>query len=230
MKKRTASAILATVAGITFLAGCVETPESSLVKKKGNIKEIQFEDVKAEKQGDQKSADRKSIRETTGAPETYQSETLDTAGNLKILTDAKVEIPDADHVSVIEVTQHPFGQEQMDLITDTFFKNAKIYTSHSYYTRTKDVVQRELTWWKNNLAKGNLDPNGLGKDENGNYYLDINKTIENLEKEYASAPENRILKKIKPQYGLKEDNGAGGNFYYGGLFFWCGSYRRWNSF
>lgn len=212
MKKRTASAILATVAGITFLAGCVETPESSLVKKKGNIKEIQFEDVKAEKQGDQKSADRKSIRETTGAPETYQSETLDPAGNLKILTDAKVEIPDADHVSVIEVTQHPFGQEQMDLITDTFFKNAKIYTSHSYYTRTKDVVQRELTWWKNNLAKGNLDPNGLGKDENGNYYLDINKTIENLEKEYASAPENRILKKIKPQYGLKEDNGAGGTF------------------
>ena len=121
MKKRTASAILATVAGITFLAGCVETPESSLVKKKGNIKEIQFEDVKTEKQGDQKSADRKSIRETTGAPETYQSETLDTAGNLKILTDAKVEIPDADHVSVIEVTQHPVGQEPMDLITDTFF-------------------------------------------------------------------------------------------------------------
>ena len=38
MKKRTASAILATVAGITFLAGCVETPESSLVKKEREYK------------------------------------------------------------------------------------------------------------------------------------------------------------------------------------------------
>lgn len=212
MKKRTASALLAMVMAITFLAGCAETPESSLVKKKGNIKEIQYEEAKEEGKGNQESPVGKSIRETTGAPETYQSEAADATGNLKILTDAKVEIPDADHASVIEVTQHPFGQEQIDLITDTFFKNAKIYTSRSYHTRTKDVVQKELTWWKDNLARGNLDPNGLGKDENGNYYLDINQTIENLEKEYETAPETRTLKEIKPQYGLKEDNGAGGTF------------------
>ena len=206
MKKRIVTAILVMMTEMVFLTGCAETPESSLVKKKGNIKEILYEE-EAEEQENTEVLSGKNIRETVGAPETYHSETADTTGNLKIVTDAKVEIPDTDHVSVIEVTQHPFGQEQMDLITDTFFKNAKIYTSHSYYTRTKDVVQKELTWWKANLAKGNLDPNGLGKDENGNYYLDINQTIEDLEKEYETAPETRTLKEVKPQFGLKGEEG-----------------------
>ena len=119
MKKRIVTAILVMMTGITFAAGCAETPESSLVKKKGNIKEILYEE--AEEQENTKALSGKNIRETVGAPETYQSKTADTTGNLKIVTDAKVEIPDTDHASVIEVTQHPFGQEQMDLITDTFF-------------------------------------------------------------------------------------------------------------
>ena len=44
MKKRIVTAILVMMAGITIFAGCAETPESSLVKKKGNIKEILYEE------------------------------------------------------------------------------------------------------------------------------------------------------------------------------------------
>ena len=87
MKKRTATAILVMMTGITIFAGCAETPESSLVKKKGNIKEILYEE-QAEEQENTEVLSGKNIRETVGAPKTYQSETADTTGNLKIVTDA----------------------------------------------------------------------------------------------------------------------------------------------
>lgn len=57
-----------------------------------------------------------------------------------------------------------------------------------------------------------MDPNGWGKDENGNYNLDIYQVIENLEQEYANAPEEKILEEVKPQFGLEEDDGMGGTY------------------
>ena len=78
-------------------------------------------------------------------------------------TNAVVEIPEAEKASAIAVSQHPFNQEEIDRITDTFFKDAKIYTSSSYFTRTKQQVLKELTTWKGYLAEGNMDPKRLGK-------------------------------------------------------------------
>lgn len=69
-------------------------------------------------------------------------------------------------------------------MTEVFFPDAKIYSGNSYFRRTKLTVLKELNKWKSYLAAGELDPNGLGKDEKGNYYFDINQVIERLKLPY----------------------------------------------
>ena len=63
-----------------------------------------------------------ALRTRLNAPETYQDETTDETGKLKICTDAAVEIPEADKVPTIAVSQHPFDQSMIDQVTDGFSK------------------------------------------------------------------------------------------------------------
>lgn len=217
MKRKTLSLILGMMISAVLLTGCAETPEDSLVKMKGkeasekNFEEAEVPENQVSAEGEE-NADKTTIRDIVGAPETYQSTVTDETGKLTIDTDAVVEIPEAEKASAIAVSQHPFDQEEIDLITNTFFKDAKIYTSSSYFARTKQQVLKELTTWKGYLAEGNMDPNGWGKDENGNYNLDIYQVIEDLEQEYETAPEEKVLEEVKPQFGLETDDGMGGTY------------------
>lgn len=219
MKKKTLTVFLGIFSGAVFLSGCAKTPQDSLVKMKGKASEQNYEEAELTEapqdtqlsEGTKDTAD-KTIGDIVGAPKTYQSRVTDETGKLTIATDAVVNIPEAEKASAISVSQHPFDQAEIDLVTNTFFKNAKIYSYSSYFTRTKDQILKELTTWKGYLAEGNLDPNNLGKDEDGNYYLDIHQVIEELEQEYENAPEERALKEVHPQFGLEEDDGTGGTF------------------
>ena len=85
-----------------------------------------------------------ALRTRLGAPEAYQNETADATGKLKILTDAVVEIPDAEKVPTIAVSQRAFEQELIDRITDTFFGGAVIYDSYGFYQMTKSDWQARL--------------------------------------------------------------------------------------
>ena len=218
MKRKTPALILGMMISTVLLTGCAETPEDSLVKMKGKeAAEKNYEEAAEIPEGQAgaegtENTDKTTIRDIVGAPETYQSTVTDETGKLTIDTNAVVEIPEAEKASAIAVSQHPFNQEEIDRITDTFFKDAKIYTSSSYFTRTKQQVLKELTTWKGYLAEGNMDPNGWGKDENGNYNLDIYQVIENLEQEYENAPEEKVLEEVKPQFGLEADDGMGGTY------------------
>ena len=217
MKRKTLALILGMMISTVLLAGCAETPEDSLVKMKGkeasekNYEEAEIPETQANAE-ETANADKTTIRDMVGASETYQSTVTDETGKLKIDTNAVVEIPEAEKASAIAVSQHPFDQAEIDLITNAFFKDAKIYTSSSYFSRTKQQVLKELTTWKGYLAEGNMDPNGWGKDENGNYNLDIYEVIENLEQEYETAPEERVLEEVKPQFGLETSDGMGGTY------------------
>ena len=107
-----------------MLAGCAQTPESSLVRQKGNkaldsYKEADDKDVNmagnassadqttaSESTGtsdtaastnvhpDNASAARTTIRDLINAPETYKSQVTDDTSKLVVNTDAAVEIPD----------------------------------------------------------------------------------------------------------------------------------------
>lgn len=165
------------------------------------------EEKKQENKEDHKNQDGNvsGIRKTVNAPETVKSEVTDETGKIKILTDAKVEIPNADKASAIQVSQHEFNQEMMDKITSAFFPDAKIYSASSYYQRTKEDVRKDITEMKGYLSEGNLDPYDMGTDENGNLLFDINSYIEELETEYESAPEKRVLEEVKPAVGAGEE-------------------------
>ncbi|MDY2898846.1 MAG: DUF6034 family protein, partial [Candidatus Limivivens sp.] len=129
-----------------MLAGCAKTPESSLVRQKGAASLKNYEegetlaaqervagDAETE-QGTDLAGDGNAagtaetaqagetassvLRDALGAPEQYSSEVKDETGKLQILTDARVEIPDASKVSAISVSQHPLDQALMDQVTE----------------------------------------------------------------------------------------------------------------
>lgn len=233
MKGKRIAGILGISLGISMLAsGCAETPESSIVKQKGksameNYKEAgdgtessqtaeaaesTEQDGKGTEAADQSTEGAQTssgLREAVGAPERYQSEVEDTTGKLKIFTDAQVEIPAADKVSTIAVTQHPFDQELIDRVTETFFPDADVYEEYSYTQWTKADWQAKLEELKGYAAEGNLDPYNYGTDEEGNYFYDLNQSIETVEQNYQNAPEERTPKKVTPQFGLEVDYGNG---------------------
>ena len=184
---------------IGMLTGCAQTPESSLVKPKGNKAEDAYTEAEgvdivkedsSENTKDKNTAVRTTIRDLLNAPETYKSQTTDDSAKLVVNTDATVEIPDVEKISAISVTPAEVTQDLLDRITDAFFSEAKLYTSDSYYTQTKDEIKKTLDELKEDVANGNLDPYNYGTDEDGNYIYDIYGEIEMYEQEYEAAPEN----------------------------------------
>ena len=134
---------------IGMLTGCAQTPESSLVKPKGSKVENAYTETEgvdmvnedsSENTKDKNTAVRTTIRDLLNAPETYKSQTTDDSAKLVVNTDATVEIPDVEKISAISVTPAEVTQDLLDRITDAFFSEAKLYTSDSYYTQTKDEI------------------------------------------------------------------------------------------
>lgn len=131
-------------------------------------------------------------------------------------TDATVEIPDVEKISAISVTPAEVTQDLLDRITDAFFSEAKLYTSDSYYTQTKDEIKKTLDELKEDVANGNLDPYNWGTDEDGNLYYNIYDDIEYWEEQYQSAPETKTLAEGRPVAGSQEtENGTAENEFSG---------------
>ncbi|MDE6312292.1 MAG: hypothetical protein K2M46_01515 [Lachnospiraceae bacterium] len=197
MKHKNIIRMVCTLAGASLLTGCVATPESSVVKQKGKTSIENYKEAESENSGI-------PLREALAVPENYQSQVTDDTGRLNIITDAVVEMPDVSNVSSIYVSQHPFDQEQMELITKAFFEDAEIYDADSYTKKTKDEWQEMIEELKGYEAAGNLDPYGWGTDENGNYVYNLSGQIEYYKQRYAQAPEKRELKKVEPPFELKK--------------------------
>ena len=185
---------------LSLFGGCAKTPEDSVVKLKGEAAEGAYEE--AESSGG-------TLREILEAPEHYESETEDATGKLKVITNAKVEVPDAERANVTAVSQHPFGQEEIDRITEVLFGDAEIYDYYSYTERTKADCLARIEELEGYVAVGNLDPFNEGMDEDGNYVYDIYGAIEQAKREYEQAPEEASREKVRPQYGLEVGTGMG---------------------
>lgn len=210
---------------IGMLTGCAQTPESSLVKPKGSKVENAYTETEgvdmvnedsSENTKDKNTAVRTTIRDLLNAPETYKSQTTDDSAKLVVNTDATVEIPDVEKISAISVTPAEVTQDLLDRITDAFFSEAKLYTSDSYYTQTKDEIKKTLDELKEDVANGNLDPYNWGTDEDGNLYYNIYDDIESWEEQYQSAPETKTLVEGRPVAGSQEtENGTAENEFSG---------------
>ncbi|MCI8505148.1 MAG: hypothetical protein HFI67_03040 [Lachnospiraceae bacterium] len=186
--------------GVSLLAGCAKTPEDSVIKLKGEAAQAGYEEAETSGQ---------TLRELVEAPEHYESETKDVTGKLRVITDAKVEIPEAKGAGVIAVSQHPFGQEEIDRITEALFGDAQIYDYYSYTERTKADCMARIEELEAYVAAGNLDPYNEGMEADGNYVFDIYGAIEQAKREYENAPEEASPEKVHPQYGLEVGTGMG---------------------
>ena len=186
----------------SLLGGCAKTPEDSVVKLKGEAAGGGYEEAES-------AAGGQTLREILAAPEHYESETKDPTGKLTVITDAQVEIPEAEEVDTIAVSQHPFGQEEIDRITEALFGEADIYDYYSYTEKTKEDYRAWIEELEGYVAAGNLDPYREGTDENGNYIYDIYGVIEQAKRDYENAPEEAERKKVRPQYGLEVGIGMG---------------------
>lgn len=212
-----------------LLTGCAQTPESSLVKQKGSnaldayteaddagrVEMVEKDSSeKGKNTASNESAESTSsaattIRDLINAPETYKSQVTDDSAKLVVNTDATVEVPDVEKISAISVTPAEVTQNLLDRITDAFFQDAKLYTSDSYYTQTKDEIKQTLDELKEDVAEGNLDPYNYGTDKDGNYIYDIYGDIESWEAQYESAPETKTLVEARPTVGTQTTDGNG---------------------
>ena len=221
-----------------MLAGCAQTPESSLVRQKGSKALDYYKEadsnvdmVESDSSADQTttsqstgtadqatatddstdntSAARTTIRDLINAPETYKSQVTDDTAKLVVNTDASVEIPDVEKISAISVTPAEVTQDLLDRITDAFFSDAKIYTADSYYVQTKDEIKQKIDELKEDVANGNLDSNNWGTDDDGNLVYDIYEDIDYWESQYESAPETRTLEEGRPTVGVQTYSSTG---------------------
>ncbi len=202
MHRRRAVRLCCMLLGVSLLGGCAKTPEESVVKLKGRAAGDGYEEAASEPAGH-------TLREILEAPEHYESETKDPTGKLTVITDAQVEIPEAEGVSTIAVSQHPFGQEEIDRITEALFGEAEIYDYYSYTEKTKEDYRAWIEELEGYVAAGNLDPYREGTDSEGNYVYDIYEVIEQAKRDYEKAPEKAEGKMVRPQYGLETEIGMG---------------------
>lgn len=200
MKKKRGIKLWAILLSAGLLAGCAKTPEDSVVKLKGEAAKSGYEAAEGGKE---------NLRAALDAPEHFESEAKDATGKLKIITDAAVEVPDAEGASVISVSRHPFGQGEIDRITKALFGDAKIYDYYSYTEKTKEDYRAWIEELEGYVAAGNLDPYNEGTDPDGNYVYDIYGVIEQAKKEYETAPEEASPREVRPQYGLEVGIGLG---------------------
>lgn len=191
--------IFSILLGVGLLAGCAKTPETSVVKQKGEAAMEKYQEAKSSEPGI-------DLRTVLNAPEHYISENKDATGKLALYTDAEVEIPEVDKVAAVYVSQHPFEQADIDRITNIFFEDADVYDARSYTEKTKDEWQAVLEELKGYEAAGNMDPQNWGTDENGNYMYDLYGEIEGAEQAYASAPEKRELIKLEAPYEFRKQD------------------------
>lgn len=198
-------------AGVLLLGGCKETPNSVIVKQKGEkaIDNYQEEDELTADIGAEDGEDYSSIlRSRIGAPDHYENTFTKEDGRLVINTDAPVEIPDTPQISTLKVIAEPMTPEWFQEMTEGLFPDGKFYDMDAYHILTKAELEAKITELKGCIAQGNVDPFDYGTDEFGNLYFDINQVLEMYEDEYAEAPETVNKQEISPE--IKEDEYGGG--------------------
>ncbi len=130
MKKR--AVLLAAVLGLTSLAGCGETPDTAIVKRK-ETESIEYTEVKnVSTESDTEEGEQDNpLRSRLGAPQQYTADFGSDDGKLKIHCDAKVEIPAVEQVSTYRVSQSDMTEEQMETFARVF-SDGEIYDWASY--------------------------------------------------------------------------------------------------
>ena len=97
MKKSKVCILTGITAGALLLTGCRETPDSVIVKQKGEKAIEKYEEEKTDTSSGEAS---RNIREKLSVPETFSEDITAEDGKIIIHTDAAVEQPDTTGFSL----------------------------------------------------------------------------------------------------------------------------------
>lgn len=204
-------AVISLLTGALLLWGCQETPEEKIVREKGSASVENYQEAAEGEAGT-------SLRERVEAPETYTAQAKSEDGIFTMEAEAKVEVPEADAISVYQIGAVPLTQEFIDRFTESFLGDAPIYDAYSYTVSTKSEILKELEELKGYQAAGNEDPYGYREDykrqcqeagepcdeETLDAVFNLQQAIDSAQAAYEEAPETVEKKQIQPALGAND--------------------------
>lgn len=179
MKRKLAVLMAVVIFGIT---GCQKNPDSSIVKNKD------FDNMIDSAQNTESGTS--NVTDMAGNYDTYKTTLTDDTLGVTVDVDAKVDIPNADKMSVIRVQQKEIEQELLDKVIDTLFAGDKLYDGSELNKWTKKSIEREIQFHKERLAEAEQS---MTSEDFEMYKQEIQRSIDDLESQYETAPAEVIL-------------------------------------
>lgn len=161
------------------------------------------------------------LAERLQVPARYTAEDSSEDGAYSMKADAKIQVPQTDHVSVWQVSIRSDAQEAVNQIQQAFFGDAPLYEGESYFQMTKSEIQKKLEELKGYQAAGNLDPygyreayqetaNGASDPEALDEIYNIQNDIDYWQEMYEEAPEDKEKVETSPVLSVSEEDQAAG--------------------
>lgn len=141
---------LAAAVMLGVFSGCQETPEEPIVVQKD------FDKLKEKAQMEEPPAPSVPLRESLGAPETLTMTIQNNEGNLKVVVDATVTVPDTDRLPMLRVGHYSFSREDIRRFTDVLFQGAAPLDPDSMEP-TRAQIQGQIGWLMEMRESGELD-------------------------------------------------------------------------
>ncbi|MEE1242526.1 DUF6034 family protein [Frisingicoccus sp.] len=171
MKKRI---IILTAMMAFMLTGCQENPKSSIVVNKDMDKLIE----QAQETGS-------GIEGVGGEYDIYKTEISDESLHVTLNVDAKVDIPEADQMSVFRVQQTPITQELLNKVIEELAGSETLYDGCLLSVRTRDVVAEEIQQVKAKLENVDQTEEEVNREVMREEYEGA---LKRLQAEYENAP------------------------------------------
>ena len=213
--KRTYAIALSLVSIMLLLTACQPTPATPPVVNKGDsqLAEIiaastQSAAPSAAISNDpaQNAALKEALLKTLGAPETFADAYKNKKGNVTVEINATVEVPAAADIPAIEVKTRPFPQAEVDKFAAYFLKGAPVFKEK--HVRTKAEIMSRILQEKYFV---DMITRSDEYKKHPRVVADLNnakKRLEELQEQYAAAPEQRertpsTTQLIKTEYGTE---------------------------
>ena len=170
-----------TVIASLLLSGCQKNPDSSMVVNKDMDNLIE----EAQKDGEG-TVDMANI---AGAYETYQTTLSDDSLGVSVNVNAKVDIPQAEQMSVFRVQQKRISQEFLDKVLAELTAGETLYDAGvTLSMRTRGEIEEELRF-----AKAELERLKNSDEPDMDIYIEENQRyIDELQEAYENAPEQPV--------------------------------------
>ncbi len=179
MKRKTILPVTILGLGALFISACQKSPDSSIVKNK----DLEGMIAQAEDQGNGAA----SVEGIVGEYDTYQTTFQDDALHVTVNVDAKVEIPQAEKMSIFRVRQKAIDQELLDAARKELAGDETLYDGSILEIKTRSMLEKEIQNLKRTMEEIQNDPKMTEKDIQ-TYLGEYQQHLDELQGQYESAP------------------------------------------